>query len=210
MKGIKEFFGNKEFNESRIKGDKEANELSDSEYKSILMGQKHLEYMPLESLRIKNDELIKDASDRKKGLTEDEKNKIKEAHPDWPDSVIDAISSWKEYKIYDKAGLIYAKINGKDCLIRSNIDMNQKDEYGRTNKERMEQGLGPLDKNGNPLELHHIGQKTDGPLAELTKDEHRGRGKDGILHDKNKETEIDRQEFGKERNEHWKKRAENS
>ncbi|GHU30215.1 hypothetical protein FACS1894172_03000 [Spirochaetia bacterium] len=140
-------------------------------------------------------------------LTEDEKAKVREAHPDWPPEIIDAIGSWKEYEIYDKAGLDYAEINGKPCLIRPDIDMNQKDEYGRTNKERMEQGLAPLDKNGNSIELHHIGQKPDSPLAELTQKEHRGRGNDTILHDKTKPTEIDRGEFQKEKENHWETRA---
>ncbi len=30
------------------------------------------------------------------GLAEDEKTKVKEAHPDWPDQIIGAIGSWKE------------------------------------------------------------------------------------------------------------------
>ena len=37
--------------------------------------------------------------------------------------------------------------------------------------------------------------------------EHRGKGNDGILHDKRRESEIDRNEFNKERKEHWKDRA---
>jgi hypothetical protein len=92
----------------------------------------------MESLREQNNQLINDAKE-KQGLTEDEKAKIRETHPDWPDEIIDAIGLWKEYEIYDKAGLVYAEINGKPCLIHPDIDMNQKDEYGRTNKERMEQ-----------------------------------------------------------------------
>jgi hypothetical protein len=145
--------------------------------------------------------------EKKPKLTEDEKTKIKEEHPDWPDEIIDAIGSWEEYQVYDKAGLQYVEINGKPCLIRSDIDMNQKDEFGRTNKERMEQGLAPLDKNGKPIELHHIGQKPDSPLAELTQEEHRGHGNDSILHDKTKPTEIDRGEFQKEKEGHWETRA---
>ena len=75
-------------------------------------------------------------------------------------------------------------INGKKCLIRSDIDMEQKDEFGRTNKERMENGNAPLTESGETVELHHIGQKQDSPLAELTTQEHRGKGNDTILHDK--------------------------
>lgn len=86
--------------------------------------------------------------------------------------------------------------------------MNQKDELGRTNKERMENGQPPITKNGETVELHHIGQKADSPLAELTTQEHRGKGNDTILHDKQKESEIDRTEFAKERENHWEARAD--
>jgi len=210
MKEINDIFGKKEFDEPKMKENREAKEFSDSEYKNFLKEQMHIvDSVSLESLRIMNDDLIKDALDKKQGLTEDEKKKIKEAHPDWPDSVIEAIRSWKEYEIYDKAGLVYAKINGKDCLIRGDIDWNQKDEYGRTNRERVEKNLSPINKDGKPIELHHIGQKPDGPLAELTQEEHRSKGNFGILHDMSKETEIDRPGFDKEREDHWKKRAEN-
>ena len=88
--------------------------------------------------------------------------------------------------------------------------MDQKDEFGRTNKERMEEGKAPLDKDGKPIELHHIGQKSDAPLAELKWEEHRGKGNDAILHDKSKDSEIDREVFATQRAEHWKSRSDNA
>lgn len=93
---------------------------------------------------------------------------------------------------------------------RDDIDWNQKDAMGRTNKERAEQGLSPINKDGKIIELHHIGQHADSPLAELTQEEHRGKGNDSILHDKTKESEIDRQAFGNERSSHWESRANES
>lgn len=92
-------------------------------------------------------------------------------------------------------------------MIRDDIDMDQKDELGRTNKERMANGLSPITKTGETVELHHIGQKADSPLAELTTQEHRGKGNDTILHDKQKPSEIDREAFKTEREEHWESRA---
>jgi len=145
----------------------------------------------------------------KEGLTDEEKAKIKE-ETGWSDEIIDAIGSWKEYEIYKNAGLVEAEIGGKKCLIRSDIDWNQKDAMGRTNKERAEQGLSPINKDGKVIELHHIGQHADSPLAELTQEEHRGKGNDTILHDKTKESEIDRQAFAGERSEHWAARAQES
>jgi hypothetical protein len=114
----------------------------------------------------------------------------------------------EEYELYKEAGLVYAEIDGKPCLINPNIDMDQKDEHGRTNKELMENGLAPLDKDGKPIELHHIGQKPDSPLAELTQEQHRGKGNDEVLHDKSGDSQIDRGEFQKERSAHWESRAE--
>ncbi|ERK60424.1 hypothetical protein HMPREF1983_00171 [Gemella bergeri ATCC 700627] len=114
------------------------------------------------------------------------------------------INSNKEYEIYKEAGLEEKDVNGKPVLVRE-IDLDIKDEMGRTNKERMEEGLAPLE-NGKPIELHHIGQKSDSPLAELSIDEHRSKENDGILHDKTKESEINRNTFNTEKINHWKER----
>jgi len=138
--------------------------------------------------------------------SDEDKERIKK-ETGWSDEIIDKVGSVEEYGVYKEAGLKEEEINGKPCLINENIDLEQKDEFGRTNKERMENGLSPLDKNGNSIELHHIGQKPDSPLAELTKEEHRGKNNDSILHDKTKDTEIDRVAFNNEKTEHWKTRA---
>ena len=140
-------------------------------------------------------------------MTEEQKAKIKE-QTGWSDEVIDAIGSWEEAEVYMNANLKEVEVNGKKCLVKDNIDLDQKDEDGITNRERMERGRPPIDKDGNEIELHHIGQKADGPLAELTTEEHRGSGNDGVLHDKTKESEIDRNEFAKERREHWQERVD--
>ena len=145
----------------------------------------------------------------KEGLTDEEKAKIKE-ETGWSDEIVDAIGSWKEYEIYKNANLVEDEIDGKKCLIRNDINWNQKDEMGRTNKERAEQGLSPINKDGKVIELHHIGQHSNSPLAELTQEEHRGKGNDGILHDKTKESEINRQAFAEERSDHWSARAQES
>lgn len=143
---------------------------------------------------------------KKDELTDEEKKELKE-RTGWPDEIIDSISSMEEAEIYEKAGLKAVKIDGKWRLIRSDIDLDQVDEDGISNRERMERGRPPLTKDGKEVELHHIGQKQDSPLAELTTEEHRGTGNDTILHDKTKESEIDRTVFAKERKEHWKSRA---
>lgn len=147
-----------------------------------------------------------EADKKQEGLTDEEKAKIKE-ETGWSDEIIDAIGSMEEYEIYKNAGLVEVEIDGKKCLVRNDIDWDHKDAMGRTNRERAEQGLSPINKDGKVIELHHIGQHADSPLAELTTEEHRGKGNDTILHNKTKESEIDRQVFAKERNEHWEARA---
>ena len=101
------------------------------------------------------------------------------------------------------------EIGSKKCLIRNDIDWNQVDEKGKTNSERIKQGLSPLDKEGKKIQLHHIGQQADSPLAELTFKEHRCDGNDTILHDKKKETEIhgEGNNWDTERENYWKARA---
>jgi hypothetical protein len=125
-----------------------------------------------------------------------------------PKEVLDAIGSEAEAKIYEGANLEPTEVNGKAALIRTDIDYDQKDAMGTTNLDRMKSGRAPLDANGKPIELHHIGQKPDSPLAELTSAEHRGNGNDNVLHNKQKESEINREDFDKERKDYWKARAE--
>ncbi|WP_214710829.1 MULTISPECIES: HNH/ENDO VII family nuclease [unclassified Exiguobacterium] len=115
-------------------------------------------------------------------------------------------ASEAERKIYDEANLETNEVNGRECLTRTDIDPDETDGRGRTNLEKMIEGKAPV-VSGEPIELHHIGQKNDGPLAELTKyGEHRSNS--AILHEKRTDSEIDRNEFGKERAAHWKARAE--
>lgn len=125
----------------------------------------------------------------------------------WSDSVIDNVQSTEEYNIYLEAGLDEHEVNGKSCLTRDDINYDQKDSMGRTNLERMSNGLAPLLQDGSAVELHHIGQHADSPLAELSVQEHRGKGNDLILHDKTMDSEIDRNIFNTEKINHWKARA---
>ena len=158
----------------------------------------------VKELRVGNE--FNEAKEDKEGLTVEEKEKLREL-TGWSDEIIDNINSWEEAEIYMKANLKEVEINGKKCLIRDDIDPDQKDEDGISNRERMERGRPPITKNGEEVELHHIGQKQSSPLAELTTEEHRGVGNDSILHDKTKESEIDRTKFASERKEHWKNRC---
>ena len=58
------------------------------------------------------------------------------------------------------------------------------------------------------MELHHIGQSMDPPLAELTPEEHRGKENFSVLHDLTRDSEINRPEFDKEKDHYWRARAQ--
>lgn len=155
---------------------------------------------------------------KSEGLTDEEKAKIKE-ETGWSDEIIDNIANMKQYEVLKNAGLKEVEINGRKCLIKENIDLDYADEDGITNRERMARGLAPLDsKTGKPLELHHLGQKADSPLVELTEEEHRtgeyedGKKNQSLWHDNTKETEVhgEGNNWDQERKAHWKERIENS
>jgi hypothetical protein len=149
-----------------------------------------IEQLKLEAVALKPAEIVFDEGATYKTLEE----ALKEA-------------SEEELQIYKEANLKEATINDREALIRSDIDYGAKDQFGRTNLERMEEGLAPL-VDGQPIELHHIGQEMDSPLAELTRTEHRGEGNYSVLHDAAKESEINRTLFNLEKEAHWKARAE--
>ncbi len=147
--------------------------------------------------------------------------KIK-AQTHWPDEIINAIASMEEAEIYMKAGLKAARIGNRWALIRSDINWsdysarrntwlkNKLADYSKwvdyNNADLIGEGFPPRDMNGDPYELHHIGQRQDSPFAELTWAEHMGDGNNTILHQAGKESEIDRQMFDHEKSEYWKAR----
>ena len=135
----------------------------------------------------------------------------------WASNIISNIDNMDQYSILKNADLIEVQINGKKCLIKNNIDWDFVDEDGISNKSRVSRGLAPLDsKTGKPIELHHLGQKADSPLVELTVEEHRtGYYKDGqknqsLWHDNTIESEVhgEGNSWYQERKAHWKSRAE--
>ncbi len=120
----------------------------------------------------------------------------------YPLDVIKQFSSMDQYQICKDAGLTSRMVSGKTALVR-NIDLNQIDELGRTNLQRMIEGLAPLDPTGIPYELHHVGQKADSTLAILTRAEHRLGENHKIWHVFGEASEIDRVAFDKQRAEFW-------
>lgn len=138
------------------------------------------------------------------GLTMNEAAAIQKESK-YPLDVIKQFSSREQYEICKSAGLSPQMVNGNIALIRK-IDPNLVDDMGRTNLQRMQQGLAAIDSNGASFELHHIGQHADSTLAMLTKAEHMQGGNNKIWHVFGEATEvhgpgntwdIQRQEFWK-------------
>lgn len=120
---------------------------------------------------------------------EDIKAEIKEKSQ-YSDEVNEHINSVDELEIYQKANLKEEKINGRTCLIRDDIDMDYVDpKTGNTNRELMAKGKSPYDaKTGEKIELHHIGQDFNSPLAELTENTEHGGKNHSTLHQKDGES----------------------
>jgi hypothetical protein len=101
-----------------------------------------------------------------------------------------------------------AKFSGQEFVKRDDLfDSTFIDAAGRSNVDRMKQGLAPLDKDGNPINLHHMKQQNNGIVAEVSHREHKEFSV--ILHRYagKHESQIDRAAFDKLRSSYWKYRA---
>lgn len=124
----------------------------------------------------------------------------------WSKNIVDNMRWKEEASVYKDSNLVEKDVNGRPCFQRTDIDYNAKDDLGKTNKERMLDGKAPL-ADGKPVELHHIGQRQDSPLAELTFNEHKSNF--SSLHEVPPQlSQIDRGEFRKEKAEYWRMRGE--
>lgn len=139
----------------------------------------------------------------------------------WSESIINCIQSMDEARVYIRAGLKEAIVGGRIALIRQDIDWGAfncrkewlKDKLADWNKwkdynnaDLIGEGYPPRDANGDPYELHHIGQHQDSPFAELTWNEHMGNGNNTILHRFENDSEINRQTFDNEKSQYWQNR----
>ncbi|MFF2204588.1 RICIN domain-containing protein [Streptomyces sp. NPDC058145] len=106
------------------------------------------------------------------------------------------------------------RVYQRDDLIKPDY-VSPDDPYGRTNLKRMQQGFAPMGTGrtasggkDKPLNLHHMLQTQDGPIAEVTDAMHFDNY--GKLHWKSGTkipSGIDRPEFERWKKEYWKSRA---
>lgn len=148
---------------------------------------------------------------------EDFKLKVKRL-TGWSDEIVNAIRSEAEARIYMDAGLKDVVVNGRHALVQPDINpdylmpewlirINGENWRGWSNCDLMGEGYPPHDRNGDPYELHHIGQLADSPLAELTWEQHHDKGNYAVLHTLDDYSDIDRGVFEREKASHWMARS---
>lgn len=136
----------------------------------------------------------------------------------WSDEIVNAIRSEAEARIYMDAGLKDMVVNGRHALVQPDINpdylmpewlirINGENWRGWSNSDLMGEGYPPHDRNGDPYELHHIGQLADSPLAELTWEQHHDKGNYAVLHTLDDYSDIDRGVFEREKASHWMARS---
>lgn len=122
-----------------------------------------------------------------------------------PLEFIKTFHSVDEYNVYKNAGLTLSKVNGKLAMTQKiDWDFIGDIEDGRTNAQRVLDGLAPLDSTGASYELHHIGQMSDSPLAILTSSQHKGNYSTLHANTGGSASNIDRSLFEKQKKDFWK------
>lgn len=97
-------------------------------------------------------------------------------------------------------------IAGRKIVINKKIfKKDTKDALGRSNCQRMYEGLSPIGIDGEPISLHHLHQDNNGVLIEMLDTEHRYHSRE--LHSYKSESEIDRKEFSNWKRNYWQERG---
>ncbi|MGO9567769.1 MAG: HNH/ENDO VII family nuclease [Desulfomonilaceae bacterium] len=114
----------------------------------------------------------------------------------------DAIENELEIAGANRHDYRYTSFAGKIVAQRdSTFDPYQRDMQGRTNIQRIREGLSPYDRDGERVVIHHANQSSEGPLIELTRAEH------DSIRVRRDPTEIDRPDSRDIREIYWMARA---
>lgn len=101
-----------------------------------------------------------------------------------------------------------ADFNGTRVYQRNDlIDPGYVDARGRTNLDRMRSGLAPIGPDGKTMNLHHMLQSNDSPLAEMTQTFHQKNSAVIHINPNTIESGIDRRAFDTFRSQYWKERS---
>lgn len=98
--------------------------------------------------------------------------------------------------------------NGVKVYQRNDIiDPNKVDSLGRTNVQRMEQGLAPIGADGKSVNLHHMTQTNDSAIAEVTQTFHQQNSKVIHINPNTIPSGIYRNAFNTWKSSYWMNRA---
>ena len=165
-----------------------------------------------EALAEIDDDLSPGEEESTEEFSEKDREELK-SETGWSDEIVDSIDTKEQAEIYKNADLHESNINGRECLVKD-IDYDYVDEKsGMTNRERMALGRSPYDsKNGEKIELHHMGQDYDSPFAELDENSEHGDGNHSILHPTTegswRNDEGLESQYNSEKQKYWKARSE--
>jgi hypothetical protein len=87
------------------------------------------------------------------------------------------------------------------------IDPKRTDALGRSNVDRMKQGLAPIGPDGKPINLHHTTQSPGGPVAEITQTFHQEYREIMHINPNTIPSGINRVDFDAWRRAYWLSRA---
>lgn len=151
-----------------------------------------------------------DSIEKEKSVSQ--RNMIEHYSP-FSNEINQSITDYEELFFYCSLELSEATVTRRSLIRKIDPDLFVTSE-GKTNMELMKGGHSPYayDAEDGIVELHHIGQNKEGPFAELTHSEHMMHGNNQKLHralgDSWRNEEKSEAVFGKERSNHWRKRAE--
>jgi RHS repeat-associated protein len=115
----------------------------------------------------------------------------------WVDPLGLAPCFWNKIKNF-KGNKVYQR----DDIFDPNAVIN-----GETNLQRMARGVAPIGLDGNSIELHHMLQSQDGPIAEMTNTFHKQNSSIIHINPKTIPSGIDRPQFNSWKRKYWIDRA---
>jgi RHS repeat-associated protein/uncharacterized repeat protein (TIGR01451 family) len=116
-------------------------------------------------------------------------------------SVLDDVVSASRWSASEFKGL---RVYQRNDLINPDFI----DQLGRTNLQRMQRGLAPIGPDGNPVNLHHMLQTPNGPIAEVTQTFHQTNSRVIHINPSTIPSGIDRSAFDAWRSSYWMWRAQ--
>ena len=124
------------------------------------------------------------------------------------DYAVDSLLAAEGTEIAESKIWTTSEFNGTRVYQRNDlIDTALVDARGRSNLERMQQGLAPIGPDGQSINLHHTIQSADSPLAEMTATFHQENSAVIHINPNTTPSGIDRGAFDAFRRDYWINRA---